>query len=112
MRALCSSVLVGEALVVFFALLVAVRLTEVATGTVLAVGGALAVLCLVAAGLLRYRWGYAAGWVIQALVVGCGFVVPAMFFLGALFAALWFVAIRLGSAAERRNGVETVGPPG
>jgi len=112
MRALCSSVLVGEALVVFFALLVAARLADVATGTVLAVGGSLAVTCLVAVWLLRYRWGYAAGWLLQALVVGCGFVVPAMFFLGALFAALWFVAIRLGSAAERRNGVETVGRPG
>ena len=85
MRALGASVLAGEALVVFFALLVAA--------------------------LLPRRWALWAGWAVQVLVVASGFVVPAMFLLGAVFAGLWYAALRLGSTAGGGNGVETVGPP-
>jgi hypothetical protein len=35
-------------------------------------------------------------------VVGLGFFVPVMFFLGGVFAVLWVLALRLGRQAERQ----------
>ena len=50
-----ARVLAREALVVFFALLVAVQLSAVDRDAVLAVGGALALVCLLVAALLPRR---------------------------------------------------------
>jgi len=41
-------------------------------------------------------WALAAGSVLQLAVIAAGVVVPAMFALGAIFAALWVIAIWLG----------------
>jgi len=66
------------------------------------VGGLLVVaLCLLAAGLLRTPAGYALGSTVQILVVAGGFIVPAMFFLGGLFALLWVSAILVARRAAR-----------
>ena len=101
MRVLAASVLVAEAFVLFFATLVATDLTSIDDVTVWTVGGGAAVACLVVAGLLRYPWGYAAGSLLQGLVIVAGVVVPVMFFLGAVFAALWVLAIYLGRRVAR-----------
>lgn len=101
MRTLAASVLVGEAFVLFFATLVAKDLSNVDNGTVWAVGGGAAVACLVLTGLLRHAWAYAAGSVLQVLVILAGLVVPVMFFLGTVFAALWIMAIYLGRRVAR-----------
>jgi Sec-independent protein secretion pathway component TatC len=63
-------------------------------------GGILAVLGVIIAGLLRYRWAYVAGSVLQILVIATGFMVTTMFFLGIIFAALWGTAIWLGWRVE------------
>jgi hypothetical protein len=99
-RILAASTLGFEALVVFFAGLVAKDLSSLSTGAALGLTGGLALACLVTAGLLRHRIGYAVGWVLQVAVVGLGFWVPAMFLLGGVFAVLWFFALRLGRQAE------------
>ena len=62
------------------------------------------------AGLLRRRWACAAGSVLQVLIVGTGVVVPTMFFLGALFAGLWFLAIFLGRRVERLQAAAAAEP--
>lgn len=63
-------------------------------------GGGLALAGLVVAGLLRYRWAYYAGTLLQVLVIATGFVVTVMFFLGVVFGALWITAIWLGRRVE------------
>lgn len=101
MRGLASAVLVFEAMVVFFAALVAKDLGDV-DETVLWVGCTVIVLaCFAVAGLLRRPWAYAVGSVLQVVVVATGFVEPAMFFVGAMFAGLWFLAIVLGRRVAR-----------
>ena len=45
----------------------------------------------------------AAGWVVQLGAIALGFVVPLMFFLGALFALLWGTADFLGRKIERER---------
>jgi hypothetical protein len=101
MRTLCASVLAFEALVVALAIVPAVTLTD-ANGTALVVGGlAVVALCILAAGLLRTSTGYVLGSVAQVLVLAGGFVLPAMFVLGGLFAVLWVSAILVARRAER-----------
>ncbi|MGN6245077.1 MAG: DUF4233 domain-containing protein [Motilibacteraceae bacterium] len=100
-RTLCAGVLGVEALISLFATLVAKDLSDVSTGTVLVVGFGAAVLCLLLAGLLRHRWAYPVGSVLQVLLVLSGFVVTAMFFVGGVFAVLWFVSLHLARRVER-----------
>ena len=100
MRVLASAVLAFEALVLLFACLVAVDLSEVDDATVWAIGGGGALACVLVAGLLRFRWAYVAGSALQVLLIGVGVVVPVMFFLGAVFAGLWFLALYLGGRVE------------
>ena len=101
MRGICAAVLVFEGLVIFFATLVALDLTDVDHATLWSVGGGGAVLCLVLSGLLRQRWAYAVASSLQVALVAAGLVVPVMFFLGLVFGALWFLALHLGRKVER-----------
>jgi hypothetical protein len=98
---MCAAVLVFEGMVVFFAMLVALDLSDVDNTTLWSVGSAALVACVALAGLLGRRWAIAVGSVLQVLIVGTGVVVPTMYFLGALFAGLWFLAIFLGRRVER-----------
>ncbi len=102
-RTLAAATVSLEAFVVFFAGLVAKDLSALSTGAALGIFGGLAVACLLTAGVLRRRWGYGFGWLVQAAAVATGLWVPVMFFLGALFAILWFVALRQGARIERER---------
>ncbi|MGH3489762.1 MAG: DUF4233 domain-containing protein [Actinopolymorphaceae bacterium] len=95
MRSVLSAILVFEAIIVALAIPVAVALSGVDGSLAGAVGGGVAVACLVVTGLLRYRVGRIAGSVLQVVAIGLGFAVPLMFVLGAIFAVLWFVCLRL-----------------
>jgi len=106
---LTAVLLLLEAFLVFFATLVAVTLlpgsTGPSSGAVWAVGLALALVCLVAAGLTRRPGGLAVGAVLQGVLVATGFVVPAMFVVGAGFVLLWLWLVRVGRRidADRRR---------
>jgi hypothetical protein len=102
-RTLAAATVSLEAFVVFFAGLVAKDLSSLSTDEALAVFGGLAVACLLTAGLLGRPWGYWFGWAVQAAAIATGFWVPVMYFLGALFAVLWFVALRQGARIERER---------
>lgn len=99
MRSLCAAVLGFEALVVALGIVPALALTDDHHGQIVAGGLLLVVLCVVAAGLLRSPAGYVLGSSVQVLVVAAGFVLPAMFFLGGLFALLWVSAILVARKA-------------
>ncbi|MDH4160523.1 MAG: DUF4233 domain-containing protein [Actinomycetota bacterium] len=101
MRAIAASVLVFEALVVALAIPVAITLSDTDPVAAIVGGGLVALACLVVAGMLRRPLGYQLGWGLQVVVVATGFVVPAMFFLGALFAVLWGVGLAVGRKGER-----------
>lgn len=104
-RRLCSVVLIFEGLVVFFGALVASRMSDdLSSGTALAVGGGLALGCILATGLLRSPAGIPVGWAVQVVVLATGFIVPAMIFMGLLFGGLWIAALRIGAmVAEGLN---------
>jgi len=112
-RILAATMLSLEAFVVFFAGLVAKDVSHVSTSTALAVHGGLALACLLVAGLQRRPWGNAAGWVLQVAVIATGYWVPLMYALGALFAGLWAVGLRVGAKVERERAAYVAPtPPG
>jgi hypothetical protein len=98
-RRLCATVLIFEAIVIGLAIPVAItiehepRLWAGVAGGVLA---GLAVLLAAVVGRPGQGWALAVGSLLQLGVIAAGLVVPAMYALGAVFAALWAVAIWLG----------------
>jgi len=100
---LAATCLALEAFLVFFATLAAGALSDLPGRTVWIGGGVLILVCLLAAGVVRRPGGLAIGWVVQALVLATGFVLPAMVLLGVVFAALygWFVV--LGGRIDRER---------
>lgn len=85
---------------VLFALLVAKDLSDLATWFLLAVGGGFGLVALLLAGLLRHRWAYVAGSAVQIVLIASGAVVPVMYLLGAVFAALWITSLVLARRVE------------
>jgi Protein of unknown function (DUF4233) len=110
MRVLCSSVLFFEAILVGLAVPVGRALTDQHPSLILWGGLALACSCLLVAGLLRHRVGYLLGSALQVVVVASGFLLPAMFFLGAVFGALWVLAIVLARRADRYAHLRSTQP--
>jgi hypothetical protein len=110
LRQLCGTVLAMEAIVIGLAIPVAIVLEHVRHGLAGGVGGGLAVCALLLCGLVGrpgHRWALVAGTVLQALVIAAGAVVPAMYGLGAIFAALWITGIWL---ARRLSVPASPGP--
>jgi hypothetical protein len=99
-KRLCAVVLVLQAVVTALSIPVAISVVHADGATAGLIGGVLAVAGVIIAGLLRYRWAYVAGSILQILVIATGFVVSTMFFLGIIFAALWATAILLGWRVE------------
>ncbi len=100
-----SAVLTFEIPMVLFAALVAFGLRDRSdsVGPIWAVAGVMALLCLVAAALVRTPAGLWVGSGVQVLLVASGFVISSMFLMGAIFAALWVIAIVLGNRIDRER---------
>lgn len=102
-RTIAATVLGLEALVLFFAAIVAKDLSGLSTSTALIGGGVLSLLCLVTAGLVRTRAGIVVGWFLQLVMIATGLVVPMMYGIGALFTALWAIGLYAGAKVERER---------
>lgn len=99
-RRIAGSVLIFEAIVIVLAIPVAINVYGVAPGPAIGVGLVLAAAAVVVAARVDRRGGVPAGWAIQGLVIASAVVVPVMAVLGAMFAGLWFAALRLLAHAE------------
>jgi hypothetical protein len=116
-----ATVLAGQGVVVFLGALVA-RGLAVADGDEggsgwLWVGVGLAVLCFLAAGLMRHPFGVTLGWLIQAATFASAAVVPAMLGVGLVFLVLWVGSLVLcrrveDQVAERDRQAAARGPEG
>ena len=102
-RGMCAAVLSLEAVALGLTTPVMITISDVSAGTAVAVGLGLAVVCLLLAGMLRAEWAYLAGYAVQVAAIALGFVVPVMFGLGLVFAALWAGADLLGRRIERER---------
>lgn len=103
---LCGTVLISEVFVIYFAALTGYGLRPVALEWVLIGATVLALVCLLAVVLLprrrgQRRPGIALGWAAQVMILAGGFVMPAMFFVGAVFAVMWAVGVYWGRRIDR-----------
>ena len=109
-QSLAMIVLGFEVIVVFLAALVIWGLSrgaEEAGGLpswlALAGGGVIIVGLIATIGLLRFRWAYVLGWVLQVLILASGFLNPAMFVVGVLFGGMWWYCMVVGSRIDRQR---------
>ena len=65
------------------------------------VGLGLALLALVASGLMRRPFGVTLGWVVQALTWASALLVPAMVGVAVVFTGLWVLLLLQGSKIDR-----------
>ena len=109
MRVMCASVLGLESVILFLMTPVLITVADVDVAWALVTGLGLGALAIVAAASLRVQYGYWLGHLVQAGAIAMGFLLPVMFFLGAVFAALWVLALVLGRRVEEakaaRSGV-------
>ena len=99
-KSMAAAVLGFESIVLFLSTPVMIQVSDVGAGAAVAVGVGLAVASVVTAGLLRHRWAYVAGSLLQVAAIGLGSVVTTMFVLGAVFALLWAAALVLGHRVD------------
>lgn len=107
-RTLCAAILSLEAIVLFLTGVVTIGTTDLGAARSVLLGVGLALLCVLVAGTLGRRGGYALGWLVQVVSVALGVVVPVMFFVGALFAVLWATAYVLGERIDRERAERLV----
>ena len=100
MRGLCAAMLTLEAVVLALSVPVMIAVEDVDTGQAVVLGLGLAGLCVLTAALLRRSWAYLLGHAIQVGAICLGFVVPAMFLVGTIFALLWATAYLVGRRIE------------
>ena len=107
-RSLCAGMLMLQAVVLFLTGVVTIGMTDIGAVASLSMGLGLAVLCVLAAGMLGRPFGYALGWLVQVVSIALGFVVTAMFFLGVVFAGLWATAYFMGEKIDRERAERQV----
>ncbi len=106
MKRLCATVLIFEAIVIGLSIPVAVHIDHLAPHAAGMTAGIAAVAAVMLAGLARRLLAVTlfGGSLLQIFVIASGAIVPAMFFLGGIFAALWAVGIWLGYRVEHATG--------
>jgi hypothetical protein len=97
MRVLAAAVLSMEAILMGFALLIA---KDSATEIELWLGALLALVLFLSAGMLKRKFGYLLGSILQVFLISYGLVIWHMYYMGGLFLVLWVAAILLGRRGE------------
>ncbi|MEV7501404.1 DUF4233 domain-containing protein [Streptomyces sp. NPDC093018] len=100
MRTLCSSTLIGEFFVIGFAGLVAMKDPSLSVSTVWLVSGIAMALCVLLCGMVTRPGGIALGWALQIALIASGVFVPTMYFMGVVFAALWWASVHFGRKVD------------
>ena len=107
-ESLLSIVLGLEAVLMFFVTLTAFGLKAVPPVTAFVGGGVLLLVLVLTAGLLRFRWGVWLGWLLQAVLVATGILLPVMYFIAAGFVAIWVYCFVKGRQIDALRGLSPV----
>jgi len=102
-RGMAAAILFLQGIVLGLTTPVMISINSVNHAAALTIGLGLCVICIVLSGMLRRRWAYTAGWLVQVASIALGFVVHMMFVLGVIFLALWWGAMALASKIEREK---------
>ena len=100
---LLSIVLGLEACLVFFVTLTAFGLKALEPAPAFIGGAALIVALVLVAGMLRFAWGVWLGWVLQAVLIATGILLPVMYVVAAAFVAIWVYCFIKGRQIDRHR---------
>ena len=112
-----QTMLILEACCVFFGTLVAYGLRAADPAVVWGVGGGLALLLVLASGMIGRPGGYVVGWVLQGWMVAAAILLPSVardigVVVALVFVALWVMALRLGGRIDRERAEFDAANPG
>lgn len=110
-ESLLSIALLLEAVLVFFIVMVAFGLKLLPIPVVFGGGAVLVALLLVAGRLASGPVGVWIGWVLQVALIALGILLPLMYFIGAIFAAIWIYCFVTGRRLDRRNAAYLLDNP-
>ena len=100
-QSLLSIALGLEAVVMFFVMLTAFGLKAVSPGVAFGGGIAFIIALVLVSGLLRHQWGIWLGWALQVALIATGILLPAMFFVAAIFVGIWVFCFIKGRQLDR-----------
>jgi hypothetical protein len=103
---LLSIVLVLEAILVFFVTLTIFGLDVLEPAAAFGGGAALVILLMATALLLRFAWGIWIGWALQLVLVLSGLLLPALYFVAAIFVAMWVYCFVRGRQIDRGRAAQ------
>jgi uncharacterized membrane protein len=109
-ESLLSIALLLEAVLIFFVVMVAFGLRVLPPAVVFGGGAALFVILLVVGRLVRFAWGVWVGWVLQAVLIAIGVLLPLMYFIGAVFSAIWIYCFLMGRKLDRQKAAHLANP--
>ncbi|MBG6107260.1 DUF4233 domain-containing protein [Frigoribacterium sp. CG_9.8] len=110
-ESLLSIALLLETVLVFFVVMVAFGLRVLPIPVVFGGGAALAVLLILAGRLAGRPVGVWIGWVLQVALIALGILLPLMYFIGAIFAAIWIYCFVTGLRLDRRKAAYLLDNP-
>lgn len=110
-ESLLSIALLLEAVLVFFIVMVAFGLKLLPIPVVFGGGAVLVALLLVAGRLAGGPVGVWIGWVLQFALIALGILLPLMYFIGAIFAAIWIYCFVIGRRLDRRKAAYLLDNP-
>ena len=110
-ESLLSIALLLEAVLVFFIVMVAFGLKLLPIPVVFGGGALLVALLLVAGRLAGGPVGVWIGWVLQVALIALGILLPLMYFIGAIFAAIWIYCFVIGRRLDRRKAAYLLDNP-
>ena len=110
-ESLLSIALLLEAVLVFFIVMVAFGLKLLPIPVVFGGGAMLVALLLVAGRLAGGPVGVWIGWVLQVALIALGILLPLMYFIGAIFAAIWIYCFVIGRRLDRRKAAYLLDNP-
>lgn len=109
-ESLLSIALLLEAILIFFVVMVAFGLRVLPPAVVFGGGAALFVILLVVGRLVRFAGGVWVGWALQVVLIVIGVLLPLMYFIGAVFCAIWIYCFLMGRKLDRQKAAYLANP--
>lgn len=102
-ESLLTIVLGLEAVLVFFVALTVFGLHALPPMAAFGGGASLVVLLILATRIVRYPWGVWVGWVLQAVLLATGTLLPALYIAAGFFVAMWVFCFVRARQIDRAN---------
>ena len=100
MRALTSSVLAFEIIVVILFIPAAIQESSMSFSNLIFISLGLILLSIMAMGTIKKKYGILIGYLVQIFLILLGFLVNWMFILGLIFLGLWIMALKIGRRTD------------